>query len=849
MIHDDEEWETSVVQSDFTFESSVESLNRKAKTLNVGTGFEEQTRVSLTRKDRENHTHIIGSTGTGKSKAIEHFIRQDILDRKSGLCLIDPHGSLYDELVLWLSHNHPRLADRVILFDPAGETENIIGFNPIPNNNESIDYVLPMLMSACLKCWGQHDGGDRTPRISTWLENIFYVILAKRLTLLETLPFIDVSSPEGKKERERLLANIDNTAIINEWMKFEASSLTQKQTLIEGAANRLRKFLRSQIIRNILGQKERAINFYQLMTEGKVLLVNLNGRDKISFENTQLLGVMMVNDMFRCANLRDPRDPNLKPFYLYIDEFGQFITRDIAKALEECRKRKLFLTLAHQHLAQLKKEDEYLYASVMTNCKTKIVFGGLSVEDATVMDTEINTGFLDLKRIKDKMYSTKQRHIEETRTVRSNSRSSTQGRSKSQTDTESQSVADTQGESVSKGHSITNTEGEGETDSTGRGRGITHAQGSTEGHSTGRSDTTGEGSSHTTGKQHNQSKNWNHSDTYGQSDSHNESESQGHSHQRSSTTGTGKSYGETSNNSTSQSQNKSRTMVDQQERGSNTEGASSSQTNVSGKSYNRSEQKTEGLSEGQQYSKTTGRAHTNNQSHSDGYGGSTGTGTSESDTRSQTRAHSDSYTDNFSKSNSVAESEQENESHAVSKTRSRSQAEQQSETKNQSQTNTQGISHGVTRGTNEAITTGGSESVVPFHRVEEFKELSKREFWTKEELHYMSMSEIKNQETSHAFIKVGAKRPVKTKIDYVRATYYNARTSPKRIDEFRNKVFQSNPELYTPVEQAQQELEERQRLIFGEPLNYHPKEKQGQIIDVEPEPKKLIKSPLPDYDE
>ena len=90
--------------------------------------------------------------------------------------------------------------------------------------------------------------------------------------------------------------------------------------------------------------------------------------------------------------------------YFYIDEFAQFITRDIAYSLEEARKRKLFMILAHQHLAQLKNEDEYLYASVMTNCKNKIVFGGLSVEDSDVMNRELQTGFLDLKSLKHEQY-------------------------------------------------------------------------------------------------------------------------------------------------------------------------------------------------------------------------------------------------------------------------------------------------------------------------------------------------------------------------------------------------------------------------------------------------------------
>lgn len=60
-------------------------------------------KVALTAEQRKNHTHILGSTGTGKSKFLEYMIRQDVFNKKAGLCLLDPHGSLYDEILRYLS--------------------------------------------------------------------------------------------------------------------------------------------------------------------------------------------------------------------------------------------------------------------------------------------------------------------------------------------------------------------------------------------------------------------------------------------------------------------------------------------------------------------------------------------------------------------------------------------------------------------------------------------------------------------------------------------------------------------------------------------------------------------------
>ena len=324
----DEKREPSIKLSKLTLTSSIKPISgqREGRTWTVGQGFTER-KVVLTRSDRENHTHIIGSTGTGKSKLIELLIRQDITDRNCGLCLIDPHGSLYDEVVAYVAQTRPSLADRFILFNPAHEAEQIIGFNPIPPDVEHLDYTLQTLVSACLKAWGQ-DSTDSTPRITRWLENIFYPLIVKRLTLLESAPLINIRS---KGERQALLANVNNEAITGDWLDWEALHHNQKQQQIEGAANRLRKFLRNGIIRNIIGQAQHSLDFAQVMAEGKIVLVNLSSGGKISHENAQLLGIMLVNEIFRVAKLRDPRDAKIKPFYFYIDEFGQFITRDIAR--------------------------------------------------------------------------------------------------------------------------------------------------------------------------------------------------------------------------------------------------------------------------------------------------------------------------------------------------------------------------------------------------------------------------------------------------------------------------------------------------------------------------------------
>ena len=89
------------------------------------------------------------------------------------------------------------------------------------------------------------------------------------------------------------------------------------------------------------------------MDEGKILLVNLS-KGKIGDLNTQLLGMIMVSQISNGAMSRaDIPEDQRKDFYLYVDEFQNFVTNTFADILSEARKYHLSLIMAHQYIAQL----------------------------------------------------------------------------------------------------------------------------------------------------------------------------------------------------------------------------------------------------------------------------------------------------------------------------------------------------------------------------------------------------------------------------------------------------------------------------------------------------------------
>jgi Helicase HerA, central domain len=363
-------------------------------------GYDAERRpVRLSPDDRKIHMHVIGSSGSGKSKFLEYMIRGDIKNHQ-GFCLIDPHGTLYSDVLQFCSHRV--LSRDIVLLDLSNPT-SIIGFNPFQRaEGADVSVQVDRRIIATLHAWGV-ENADQTPTLERMLRLIYTVMVEQNLGLAQVSHLIDFNA---YAVRSYLVDRLSSPLVQKEWRELEQMKSREWREETLSARNRFFRFLTSPALTRFMGIPGRTLDLKAIMDEGKILLVNLAPSDQLSEENARVFGALLINEFFETARRRrkDDRGRDPKPYFLYLDEFQNFVSLDIADMLDQVRKFGLFTILAHQRFGHL---DENITDAVLTNCRIKAVFGGLPFESAQLMARELFIGKLDPMKIKASIYQTK----------------------------------------------------------------------------------------------------------------------------------------------------------------------------------------------------------------------------------------------------------------------------------------------------------------------------------------------------------------------------------------------------------------------------------------------------------
>lgn len=336
------------------FDTEDESVN-----LGFNPHEDEEVEVWQSTQQRVRHTHIIGASGSGKTNLLIHMIMQDVWSG-NGLAVFDPHGDLVDYIMSQIPDD--RIED-VILFDPADES-HVIPFNFLHAHGEFEKSLLASDLVAVFRSlstsWGDQMNSVFNNAVAAFLES------SKGGTLADLRRFLLDST-----WRDEFLETVRDPEIHFYWKKAFPQLGGNKS--IGPILTRLDTFLAPKAIRYMLSHGDNRLDFSEIMDGRKIFLAKLS-QGLIGSENSKLLGSLLFAKLQQMAMSRQRMSADERePFFVYADEFQNFICPSMTEILSGARKYGMGLILAHQELRQLERDRE-VASSVLSNCFSRVVF-------------------------------------------------------------------------------------------------------------------------------------------------------------------------------------------------------------------------------------------------------------------------------------------------------------------------------------------------------------------------------------------------------------------------------------------------------------------------------------------
>jgi len=314
--------------------------------------------------DRYDHMHIIGTTGKGKSKLLEHMIYQDVIFGR-GVALIDPHGNLADDVLSYLGlagfFKKEENLKRLIYINPSRQDYSPgINLLELQKNEDPAEHANDII-EVFKRCWDL----ENAPVFEDVMFNSMMVLMENSLSIIELPRLIT-----DKQYRDYLLSRTKDPSVIQFFKnRFDRWPKNDQAIRVESTLNKVSRITGSVRIRNIFGQLKSTISFREIMDEGKILIVDLSFLSELS---AKLFGGFITTLIQQAAMARRTQ----KDFFEYLDEFQLFVSTEggsktFSRTLAEARKRHLYLVLAHQQLSQL---DERMRGA-LGNVGTLVCFG------------------------------------------------------------------------------------------------------------------------------------------------------------------------------------------------------------------------------------------------------------------------------------------------------------------------------------------------------------------------------------------------------------------------------------------------------------------------------------------
>ena len=316
---------------------------------------------SISKQTSRRHMYLTGKSGTGKSTLLRNAIAQ-IIANGHGLCLIDPHGDLSEEV---LDCVPPHRVGDTIYLNPQ-DIEYPMGFNLLGNVViQEQDKVVEDIIATFKSVWGDSWG----PRMEYIFRNSLFALLDVPGSTL--LGISRLFHDDGY--RRRIAQHIRNPAVRSFWKTEFPGYIADRRhrEYVSPIENKIGRLTSNLIVRNMIGQTKNRINMRECMDSGKIVVANL-AKGALGDGVSSILGSFLVSLTQQAAmSRRDTPERYRRDFYVIVDEYHNFTTESFASILSEARKYRLNLILAHQYINQV---PEAIQDAVFGNVGSMISF-------------------------------------------------------------------------------------------------------------------------------------------------------------------------------------------------------------------------------------------------------------------------------------------------------------------------------------------------------------------------------------------------------------------------------------------------------------------------------------------
>jgi len=319
---------------------------------------------------------------------------------------MDPHGDLARKALSFVPKER---AEDVIYFNPA-DADRPMGLNMLEYDEsrpEQKTFVVNEMLKIFDKLYDLKSTGG--PMFEQYMRNAMILVMdhpESGSTLLE-IPRVLTD----EKFRTMKLRYCKTEVVRNFWIKEaqKAGGEASLANMVPYITSKLTPFITNDLVRPIIGQQKSAFNVREVMDSQKILLLDLS-KGKLGDLNAYLIGMVMVGKIVGAALGRtDIPEDERKDFYLYIDEFQNFITDSMAVILSEARKYALDLIIAHQFIGQLDQGGDTSVKDAVFGNVGSMFIGRIGPDDAEFLEKEMAPTFsaFDLVNVEAYTWNTK----------------------------------------------------------------------------------------------------------------------------------------------------------------------------------------------------------------------------------------------------------------------------------------------------------------------------------------------------------------------------------------------------------------------------------------------------------